>query len=361
MTHERVETRMLPPSIVFRSVDEPRPGPKLRALYARRAEGYLAWYLREGDAARPSLDEGLAALRTHMPELVPIHDELTRVVADGDPLAARMLTFLRPPGSAIACSQGVAYDAHGRPLLVRNYDYPPDLMDGVILRSRFLDRQVVGTTDLVWGLNDGMNDRGLVVSLTFGGRVVGGDGFGMPLAIRYLLETCDTVAQAREVILRLPFAQAHNLTLADATGDATTVYLSPDLPPSFRRVPIAANHQWTADAWDPVHTQDTFLREWWLMRLFDDPDVSQQAFSDAFLAPPIYSFEHLAGAGTVYTAAYDPVGRTITYRWPGHDWPISLDGFAEQEYPVIIAPLTVDPASGSVVVPPQPLPPAGTS
>lgn len=181
------------PSVLFRSIDEPHPGPKLRAIYEQRQQAYKAWFLGEGDVMRPSLEEGALALRTHMPELLPVFDELVGAIADGDPLAARMFTFLRPPAPVVACSQGVWHEGDEGPVLVRNYDYPEQLVDGVILRSRFLERTVVGTTDCIWGLCDGMNDAGLVVSLTFGGRVAVGDGFGMPLVIRYLLETCETV------------------------------------------------------------------------------------------------------------------------------------------------------------------------
>ena len=52
-------------------------------------------------------------------------------------------------------------------------------------------------SDCLWGLLDGMNDAGLAVSLTFGGRPVLGDGFGIPLVMRYVLETCEDVAEAR--------------------------------------------------------------------------------------------------------------------------------------------------------------------
>ena len=129
-----------PAGVIFRAVDEVTPGSKLRSLYERRADAYLQWYLRDGDAARPSLDEGFAALREHMPELVPVHAEISAIVADDDPVAARMFTFLRPPASFVACSQGVWAEGDAGPVLVRNYDYPPELMDCVILRSRFLDR-----------------------------------------------------------------------------------------------------------------------------------------------------------------------------------------------------------------------------
>ena len=61
-------------------------------------------------------------------------------------------------------------------------------------------------SDCLWGLLDGMNDAGLAVSLTFGGRRALGDGFGIPLVVRYLLETCDDVAEARETLARLPYS-----------------------------------------------------------------------------------------------------------------------------------------------------------
>ena len=45
-----------------------------------------------------------------------------------------------------------------------------------------------------WGLLDGMNDAGLAGSLTFGGRFAQAPGVGIVIVLRYLLETCDTVA-----------------------------------------------------------------------------------------------------------------------------------------------------------------------
>ena len=59
-----------------------------------------------------------------------------------------------------------------------------------ILHTRWV-RAVIGSSDCAWGLLDGINDAGLAVSLAFGGRKVVGSGFGVPLVVRYLLETCD--------------------------------------------------------------------------------------------------------------------------------------------------------------------------
>jgi len=48
------------PGVTFRTIDEARPGPKLAAIYAERSAAYAAWYLAEGDEARPSAATGEA-------------------------------------------------------------------------------------------------------------------------------------------------------------------------------------------------------------------------------------------------------------------------------------------------------------
>lgn len=329
---------MMVPSVGFRTIDEAQPGPKLATVFAERADAYAAWYLQDGDQLRPSAAEGLVALRTHMPELIPAYEAMVSEVGVGDPVAARMFTMWRPPGAAIACSQAVLTEGERGPRLVRNYDYPAELMDAVILRSELAERRVIGVTDAVWGLCDGMNDRGLAVSLTFGGRASAGEGFGVPIVVRYLLEVCDTIAEARAVLERLPIAHTHNLTIVDADGNVLTAYLNPDRAPSFRRLPIAVNHQWTVESWDPVLAESTQYREWWLLRLLDDPDVDQERFVAAFLAPPLYSLAHDIGRGTVYTAVYDPFERDIAYVWPTSRLPLRFDSFTEGVHEVAYPP-----------------------
>lgn len=326
------------PGATFRTIDEPMPGPKLAAVFAGRATAYAAWYLQDGDALRPSAVEGVEALRTHMPELVPAYEAMVAEVGNDDPLAARLFTMWKPPGAAIACSQAVLSAGEQGSRLVRNYDYPAELMDAVILRSALTDRRVIGMTDAVWGLCDGMNDRGLAVSLTFGGRATMGEGFGAPMVVRYLLETCDTVAEARAALARLPVAHTHNLTIVDGEGDVITAYLNPDRPPSFRRLPIAVNHQWAVESWDPALAESTLLREWWLLRLLDDPDVDQERFLGSFLVPPLYSLAHDVGRGTVYTAVYDPAEGDITYVWPTSQLPLRFDAFTEGTHEITYPP-----------------------
>ena len=146
------------------------------------------------------------------PSSSDVYRRLVELAGGGD-LAARMLALYDPPPYLSGCSQGVSL--HSTPVLVRNYDYAPDRLEGVILHTAWGGRRVIGMSDCLWGLLDGINDAGLAVSLTYGGRRVLGHGFGIPLVLRYLLETCDTVADAAQVLKRLPYQLSHTLTLAD--------------------------------------------------------------------------------------------------------------------------------------------------
>ncbi|MEO8689119.1 MAG: carcinine hydrolase/isopenicillin-N N-acyltransferase family protein, partial [Solirubrobacteraceae bacterium] len=158
--------------ITFEAVREERPGPKLRGLYQRGRHAYLEWYLRDGEAARPSLEQAQSALQRHMPELMRPWSALVSAVG-ADERGARMLTLYDPPPLLSGCSQAAL---RGDPALVRNYDYDPRLFDAVVLETALTGTRVIGTADQLWGLLDGVNDRGLAVSFTFGGRRCSGRG-----------------------------------------------------------------------------------------------------------------------------------------------------------------------------------------
>ena len=124
-----------------------------------------AWYLQEGDAARPSYATCRRAL-AHMPELEPVYDQLVELAGGGE-LDARLLSLYRPPGFIVGCSQGAWTAAAGARAQVR---LPGRPARGHRCLTEWGDRRVIGMSDCLWGLLDGLNDRGLAVSLTFGGR-----------------------------------------------------------------------------------------------------------------------------------------------------------------------------------------------
>ena len=171
--------------LIFDTVSEPKPGRTWQGLFQTLWPAYQKWFLSDGIEARQTYLAGVRAMKSYMPELIPTYESLCEL-AGGDDLSARFLSFYCPPAYLSGCSQAVWTGAE--PMLVRNYDYAPALCDGVIFHSAWNGRRVIGMSDGMFGLVDGMNDRGLAVSLTFGGRTIVGDGFGVPIILRYILE-----------------------------------------------------------------------------------------------------------------------------------------------------------------------------
>jgi predicted choloylglycine hydrolase len=313
----------------FRCLEEFEPGPVWAGIFQEKWPHYRAWFLQDGEEARPSYATSVRMLRAHMPELVPAYERLVDLAGGGD-LAARMLSLYRPPPYLAACSQGVW--THGDPLLVRNYDYAPSRTEGIVWLQRLLERRVIGMSDCLWGLLDGMNDAGLAVSLTFGGRRVLGDGFGIPIVLRYLLEVCETVPQARAVLARLPYSLAHNVTVVDRAGDVLTAYLSPDREPIFRAFPVATNHQGIVEWPEQAKATRTIEREQRIVELLQDGSAGRDGFTAAFLEPPLFSTAYASGFGTLYTAAYHPAQGLAEYRWPAFTWTRSFSDFADDSH-----------------------------
>jgi predicted choloylglycine hydrolase len=334
--------RMFP--FTFRSLEELDLGPVWQSVFEERWPHYRAWFLKEGEEARPSYATSVRMLRAHMPELMPAYERVVELAGGGD-LAARMLTLYRPPPYLAACSQG-AWTREGGPILVRNYDYAPSRFEGLIWQTRLLDQRVIGMSDCLWGLLDGMNERGLAVSLTFGGRGVLGDGFGIPIVVRYLLETCERIADVRAALARLPYSLSHNLTAVDREGDVLTAYLSPDREPIFRAFPAATNHQGIVERPEQARTTRTVEREQAIVRALEDPSSDAASFVDDFLRTPLFSTAYAHGFGTLYTAAYRVVEGVVDYRWPTTTWRLGFDDFPIAHHVEVLAEPTFAETTG---------------
>jgi Acyl-coenzyme A:6-aminopenicillanic acid acyl-transferase len=111
------------------------------------------------------------------PDALVAADERLVEPADGDELAARFLSGWCPPAFIAGCSQAALTDGPRR-ALVRNHDHPASRLEGFVVRTASTGRRVIGMSDCPWGLLDGLNDAGLAVSLTVGGRKAAGEGFG---------------------------------------------------------------------------------------------------------------------------------------------------------------------------------------
>jgi predicted choloylglycine hydrolase len=312
--------------LLFTALDEPAPGPRWQALFERLWPAYRRWYLSDGEAARPTYLACRRALKRHMPEILPLYERLC-ALAGGSDLAARFLSFYCPPPYLSACSQAIW--PGDEPVLVRNYDYNPRAFDAVVMRTAWLGRRVVGMSDCLWGILDGINDAGLAVSLTFGGRRIVGDGFGVPLILRYVLETCASVPEVAKALARIPTHMAYNVTALDARQRHVTVYLAPDRPAIVTNAAVATNHQERIEWHQHARATATLERERYLLQRLTLHEEPRERFIGAFLKPPLYSIAFERGFGTLYTAVYRPRRLDLDYRWPGAVWGQSVERFEE--------------------------------
>ncbi len=309
--------------MTFDAVEEAAPGPKWAARWQRSWPAYEAWFRARGGDQGPSRAACRAALRLHMPELLPVYDRLVGI-AGGSDRAARFLSTWCPPRYLGGCSvAAVAGRKHVR--LVRNYDLSPELNEGLLLCTRWTGRPVMGMSEFLWGLSDGINAAGLAVALAYGGRSETAPGFGITTILRYVLETCDTVDQAVEVLRRVPSHMAYNVVLADAHRNTASVEMQPG--GGLRRMPhaVATNHQSGQHPAERPRFTRTFERHAFLRKMRAGP----RKLRGAFLKPPLLQDRHAEGFGTLFTAEYDPRAGAMTLLWGKEAWAQSFEAFEE--------------------------------
>jgi predicted choloylglycine hydrolase len=318
------------------SIREDRPGPKWQARFETFWPSYREWFLSEGYLARPGYVSSVKKLRQHMPELMPLYEEFVGLAGGGD-LAARFLSLYRPPPYAMGCSQAVW---SGRdPALVRNYDYSPWLFEGTLLFSSW-NRPVIAMSDCLWGVLDGINAAGLAVSLAFGGGRIVGDGFGVPLILRYILEFCDYAEQAIEILRRVPAHMPYNVTLVDREGDFSTVQVYPGRDAAVTDSPVGTNHQQRVGSEDYARMSSTVERQKFLDARLADANETRSSFIERFLHPPLHNTRYEHAFGTLYTAAYYPRDLAAEYYWPRQaTLRQSFSDFEEEEKVIHLKPL----------------------
>ncbi len=311
--------------IVFRSISEDVPSHKWRAAFDHHWHPYSRWFLRDGDRARPTYLASVRAVKMHMPELLPAYEQLVEIAGGGD-VEARFLSMWCPPVYVGGCSQAVFIA--DEPWLVRNYDYSPHLLEGTWLATRLLGQRVVAMIDCLWGVLDGINEAGLAVSLSFGGRTVVGHGFGIPLVLRYVLELATSIREAIAILKRVPVHMAYTIALVDRRRRYATVYVGPDRRAEVVRRFVSTNHQrrveWPRHALATLSVERASTLEQAVCRASSIDEVVR-----AFLRPPVYQTAYGRGYGTLYTAVYRPSVAGAELIWPSARWSQDCRSFAD--------------------------------
>jgi predicted choloylglycine hydrolase len=316
---------------IFEAIREDLPGQQWQSVFGQFWPAYRQWYLRDGDRARPGFLMCRKALRDHMPELVPTWERLVELAGGGD-LEARFLSMWGPPPYIAGCSQAVWLPTPGcpapgaTPALLRNYDFAPALLEGLWLASRWHGQRVVAVNDCLWGALDGINESGLAVSLSFGGRQALGHGFGIPLVLRYLLEFSENVDDAVAVLSRVPVHMSYTVTLLDRQTRWATVFVAPDRPAETVRRQAVSNIQhdveWPAYAKATNAEARAEALAAAVLQARDAHDVLR-----ALLEPPLFQTTYRRGLGTLYTAVYHPHDGSVEMVWPDSVWRQSCNHF----------------------------------
>lgn len=245
--------------------------------------------------------------------------------------APQILSQFRPPPLLHGCTQAVWLGADG-PALVRNYDYPLDVVSDHFESTRWFGREVISKGQRPWGgCLDGMNADGLVASVTFGGSPAQGLGFSIILIVRYILETCSQVSEAVAALCRIPVALSQNVIVLDKAGDYATVFLGPERAPFVSRTPVCANHQDSTVPGDlSRNVASSMARQQAALVALAGSGATLAKLTEAFLVAPIYSRD--APSPTVYSAVYRPAALTVDYLWPGHVMSQRIGSFRPGQY-----------------------------
>jgi predicted choloylglycine hydrolase len=158
----------------------------------------------------------------------------------------------------------------------------------------------------------------------------------IPILLRYVLECCETTAEAVRTLCRIPVQMVSNVMVLDKTGDYAVVYLSPDRHAVVRKTPLTTNRQLALEWPEGDRRSETAERAECLAEIrSDSPHLA--VFVDAFHRTPLYRTDYNGGLGTLDTSVIRPCEGAVEYRWPGRPaWIQSIRNFTEgkRELPV---------------------------
>lgn len=121
----------------------------------------------------------------------------------------------------------------GRMLVGRSYEFGLKTEDLRLCTMRVNDKYAfIGSSLIFFGFTEGMNEHGLVMTMSAGGWPVGAtpemrppidDGFQFWFVVRSVLERCKTVEEAVALIMEIPTCGNPNFIVADRSGSAALI------------------------------------------------------------------------------------------------------------------------------------------
>lgn len=141
------------------------------------------------------------------------------------------MTYLKPGCSQMVLLPQLTQSHHV--MLARNYDFSHQFEEFTLTRTSVQGKFThLGTSVMLFGRDEGLNDHGLAVSMSSCGYPVGAmekmrkpalRGLQFWAVIRTILENCADVGESLLYIKDMPIAYNINLLLADCSGNAALV------------------------------------------------------------------------------------------------------------------------------------------
>ncbi|EHJ07271.1 C45 family autoproteolytic acyltransferase/hydolase [Staphylococcus simiae] len=216
----------------------------------------------------------------------------------------------------------------GQDYLVRNYDYHPATYDGRYLLYQPTDGGLaqIGPTSRVTGRMDGMNEAGLAMAYNFMHRKHPANGFVCYMIGRLILEYCNNVTEAIQLLKNIPHRSSFSYILMDKELNHVIVEVTPRSI-EVRHDVFCTNHFEILTHENRNYTKESTERLARVMKQTPEHIDMHTAFK-IFNDPQyeIYSKLFRSWSGTIHTSMYHPQSLTA-YMTLGENKPPEMIDF----------------------------------
>lgn len=215
---------------------------------------------------------------------------------------------LQPPIGA--CSAVMSSSVYGR-----NYDFKPrDYGARFAAVHAGGSYASIGSSELLTGRLDGMNEHGLVIGLHLVKMSPRYPGLSCVLIVRIILDTCASTEEAVAVLRALPHAMQYNYSLLDAKGVPAVVAAVPGCVAVRTGAWLACANHFQSPLLRPLNRRVAHSQQ----RLPPLEDWASRGLSaeDMFTAlnrstSPAFHHGYLRGAGTLHTIVGEPARKRL--------------------------------------------------
>lgn len=211
--------------------------------------------------------------------------------------------------------------------MIRNYDFHPQTYEGLYYFFQPTDggNAMIGPSSRIIGRMDGMNEHGLAMGYNFTNRRRPGTGFTCTIIGRIILETCETVDDALQLLKEIPHRGSFSYVIIDQSGISHVVEASPRKV-EVRQANVCTNHFELLEDENRYHLKDSYKR----MNAINEQKHSITSVVDAFRLfnerdRGVFSEKYKSWSGTIHTSAYLPKEKKAWFSLGGDQKPVIFD------------------------------------